>query len=115
MHIFVSLCGIFWLLAVATSSVTQDGSKGCLSASYCESDECCLSQFQLKGKRQLILPSMWGTCTKMGVENSPCFVSGSKERGHYHVMRCPCGTGYACKGTGVFEVPMGETGVCEKV
>ncbi|KAL3858504.1 hypothetical protein ACJMK2_013090 [Sinanodonta woodiana] len=82
----------------------------CDSNADCASDECCVTNAQLDGKRFL---STLGTCQKLGTESSRCLVSShlTPSSGMYYV--CPCASGFKCHGTGQYDVPLGEIGSCQ--
>ncbi|XP_033748839.1 U3-aranetoxin-Ce1a-like [Pecten maximus] len=88
-------------------------SEGCYSQQDCGSNECCVSNNPPRGRRMSLLEA--GHCQAMGQQGARCLVrygGGLTTPPSDIVYACPCGAGLMCKGSGYFEVPLGESGVC---
>ncbi|XP_033748835.1 uncharacterized protein LOC117333589 isoform X2 [Pecten maximus] len=96
-----------------TTIVNKFGvSEGCHSHLDCRANECCVTNNQPIGKRMLLIVT--GHCQALGKEGSHCLTRyGSASTPPSGVVTsCPCDGHLTCKGSGVFEVPLGESGVC---
>ncbi|KAK0068707.1 venom protein 164 [Biomphalaria pfeifferi] len=90
----------------------REASGACQSTKDCAADECCVSNIQPIGKKKRAAISFGGgTCQKLGKSGESCMVRVTAVTDMN--LSCPCTTGLTCKGTGMFVVPLGETGVCE--
>ncbi|XP_069134430.1 prokineticin Bo8-like [Argopecten irradians] len=89
-----------------------DRSEGCHSQLDCGSNECCVTNNQPIGKRLLLI--VRGHCQPLGKEGTHCYTRyGSASTPPPDVVTsCPCAGHLTCKGSGLYEVPLGETGVC---
>ncbi|XP_021374480.1 prokineticin-1-like [Mizuhopecten yessoensis] len=100
------------IVAVAAAVLMFDVSEGCNSHLDCQANECCVTNNQLIGKRMLLI--VQGHCQPLGKEGSHCLTRygsvSSPPTGVVH--SCPCGAHLTCKGSGLIEVPFGETGIC---
>ncbi|XP_021374493.1 U3-aranetoxin-Ce1a-like [Mizuhopecten yessoensis] len=104
---------IFITALLAVIVVLFDSTEGCYSQQDCGSNECCVSNDQPRGKRMSLV--LAGHCQAMGQPGSRCLMryGGGKTTPPLDmVYACPCGPGLMCKGSGLIEVPLGETGVC---
>ncbi|KAK6184485.1 hypothetical protein SNE40_006953 [Patella caerulea] len=92
----------------STQKVTKpDASRPCSSGKECGDDECCTSRIRPLGKRLVA-----GVCQKLGTAEKGCLVKMGSTRPDNMVFQCPCATGFTCKGSHVFDMPLGEMGVC---
>ncbi|XP_055862223.1 uncharacterized protein LOC106061497 isoform X2 [Biomphalaria glabrata] len=90
----------------------REASGACQSTKDCAADECCVSNIQPIGKKKRAAISFGGgTCQKLGKSGESCMVRVTAVTDMN--LSCPCTTGLTCKGTGMFVVPLGETGACE--
>ncbi|KAL4228086.1 hypothetical protein ACF0H5_013521 [Mactra antiquata] len=91
----------------------------CDNNSHCGADECCVSFNQPRGKRVVVdtldphlMQLVHGSCQKLGTDGSKCFVNNIFTGTQGLEYDCPCSTGYTCEGSGMVEVPKGESGTC---
>ncbi|ESO97716.1 hypothetical protein LOTGIDRAFT_152809 [Lottia gigantea] len=99
--------------AVQQKGKRQDPvNKGCSSGKDCGMDECCVSRVRPLGKRFFLGSTNSGVCTKLGTKGSGCLVKMESKRPLTQVFQCPCSTGYFCKSSHQFDIPLGEMGVC---
>ncbi|XP_056017361.1 uncharacterized protein LOC130053800 isoform X2 [Ostrea edulis] len=84
----------------------------CDTANDCYDNECCVSDVQPIGKRQIRHNN--GHCVPMGRIGDGCMVKfgNTTSRPSHMVLACPCTPGLYCHGDHRYEVPLGEIGHC---
>ncbi|XP_059167316.1 uncharacterized protein LOC131949426 [Physella acuta] len=96
-----------------TDSLTTDTrqSQSCSTSADCETSSCCLSPIIRDGRRQV-----GGSCVARGSDGGSCYVRNDQLLKDHDVTLyldlCPCQPDLACVGTGMYEVPQGEQGIC---
>ncbi|XP_052282582.1 uncharacterized protein LOC127879642 [Dreissena polymorpha] len=93
----------------------------CSTSAQCAADECCVSFYQPDGRRRTVVEHLEtrhmrfvdGSCHKNGTSGSKCFVHELSTGTSGLFYDCPCTSGYKCQGSGMVEVPLGETGTCQ--
>uniref|UniRef100_A0A8W8KG71 Prokineticin domain-containing protein n=1 Tax=Magallana gigas TaxID=29159 RepID=A0A8W8KG71_MAGGI len=93
-------CGLVLLFVVLEFDCIQG--QCCDSDNDCPQYNCCVHS--VRGRRAIGCGS--GTCTRFGAPGEKCHVG--------HHVTCPCLSGLTCVGTGEFEFPQGEIGVCQR-
>ncbi|BFZ18737.1 hypothetical protein BsWGS_21775 [Bradybaena similaris] len=90
---------------VATNATKKRADK-CSSVGDCAPDECCASLSQPVGRRKRGI----GECRKLLQTGDSCLVAMTTTQDVN--FECPCQIGLTCKGTGLYEIPLGERGIC---
>ncbi|XP_078338028.1 toxin MIT1-like [Crassostrea virginica] len=91
------------VLVVVTLEFYRIQGQCCDDDSDCPRLSCCVRP--VRGRRSPGCGS--GTCTPFGSSQEKCHVG--------HRVTCPCLPGLTCVGTGDFEFPQGEIGVCQRL
>ncbi|XP_025092661.1 venom protein 164-like [Pomacea canaliculata] len=100
------------MLAVAMAAGEAVGTA-CSTSGDCPADYCCVSLARPIGKKRQVLVREGGTCQPLGQKAEGCLVRTGAYSDTQMYFSCPCVSGLKCRGNGMFDIPLGETGTCE--
>ncbi|XP_052075249.1 uncharacterized protein LOC127712690 [Mytilus californianus] len=73
---------------------------------------CCVSKTRPRGRKRRSTDAI-GTCQNIGTKGAACLVNNQeKPWNSIFFVSCPCQTPLTCIGSGVIDIPLGETGTC---
>ncbi|XP_060599013.1 uncharacterized protein LOC132752670 [Ruditapes philippinarum] len=90
--------------------------KPCFTSDDCGRFECCVSLTRPIAKRFADLAQAPGECEPLGKKGTECLVNNGSGRPDGIVFKsCPCKKRLTCVGSGDITIPLGESGVCQKL